>query len=146
MFDQEILNNYAAANISCQIQASFSNGVTTNQKYLNLNQRHDLQNILDKYWKTFSGSLSVIQQVYSYQAQNWSTTVNIQYPSPMYKHSKRNSSTWLILEFSKISVPQSGPCLDVMLPKRWQGQTNVWSQFFQQMHKMKTILSDCYPW
>ncbi len=36
MFDQEILNNYAAANISCQKQARFSNRVTNQPKIFKL--------------------------------------------------------------------------------------------------------------
>ncbi len=56
----------------------------------------------------------------SYQAQNQSTIVNIQHLVPMNRLSKKNSNTWVLLEFLKNAVPQSGPCLVLLLPKNGQ--------------------------
>ncbi len=50
MFEQEILNNYTARILDKQLD---TNKVVTNQKQLNINQYHNLQQVLAKYGKLF---------------------------------------------------------------------------------------------
>ncbi len=46
MFDQEILDNYAARILDAKYKQVNTNKVAANQKQLNVNQRHKLQHLL----------------------------------------------------------------------------------------------------
>ncbi len=122
MFDQEILNNYAAIILDAKYEQVNSNKVAANQKQLNVNQCHQLQNLLAKGKKYLMDLLACIPTKRStltyYQAQNQCTTELFWFLEFMNKHSKKNSNTWLILEFLKNAEPQSGPCLASLLPKK----------------------------
>ncbi len=49
MFEQEILDSYAAQILDAKYKQVDTNGVATNKKYLKVNQCHDLQHVLAKY-------------------------------------------------------------------------------------------------
>ncbi len=54
-----------------------------------------------------------------YLDQNWYAIKPTQDLTPMDKHSKMNSNTWLILDFLRNMVSQNGICLVSLLQKRW---------------------------
>ncbi len=137
IFDWEILDNYAARILDAKYEQVSTNKVATNQKQLNINQRHKLEHLLAKNKKDLMDLLVCIPTKKStltyYQTQNRYTTMCTWFLKFTNKHSRRNSNTWLILEFSKNVEPQSGPCLASLFPKIWASQTNLWSLFSQQM-------------
>ncbi len=56
MFEQEIFNNYATQILDAKYKQVNTNKVAVNQKHLNLNQHHNLQQVFAKYGKLFDGS------------------------------------------------------------------------------------------
>ncbi len=59
MFEQEILDNYAAWILNAKYKQVDTNKAATNQKQLNMNQYHNLQQVLAKHGRLFDGSLGV---------------------------------------------------------------------------------------
>ncbi len=57
VFNQEILNNYAARILDAKYEQVETNRVAANQKHLNVNQRHKLQHLLAKNKKLFEDLL-----------------------------------------------------------------------------------------
>ncbi len=56
-----------------------------------------------------------------YLTRNWYTTDRTWFLVSMNKHSKRNSNTWLTLEFSRSMEPPSGTHLASLLPRKTDG-------------------------
>ncbi len=59
MFQQEFLITYFTQMLDAKYKQFNTNKVAIDQKHLNLNQCHDLQQILVEYGKLFDGSLCV---------------------------------------------------------------------------------------
>ncbi len=59
IFEQEILDNYAAPILDAKSKQVDTNRAATNQKLLSRNQCHNLQHVLAQYSKLFDGSLGV---------------------------------------------------------------------------------------
>ncbi len=59
MFDQEILDNYAVWILDVKYKQVNTNKVAVNYKQLNINQCHNLKQVMVKYMKLFDGSLGV---------------------------------------------------------------------------------------
>ncbi len=100
LFKREILNNYAAQILGTNYKQVNTNKFTINQKHLNIDQCHDLEQVWPKYWNVFDGSLGV----YSHQKVHidllpGSELVHHQVylvPHSHDKYLKMNSNTWLI--------------------------------------------------
>ncbi len=148
VFDQEILDNYAAKILDTKYKQFDTNNVAANQKQLNPNQNHELQYLLAKYKKYLMGLLVSIQtkgSILTYcPAQNLYTTAHTQFLVPMNKPSKKNSNTWLTLEFQRMWCLWVGLSLLHHCQNRWPSQKNIWPLISKQICQLQTISTANY--
>ncbi len=122
MFSQEILDNYDIQILDAKFEQVGINKVAINLKHLNINQLHNLQQVLAKCGKLFDVPLGVYphQKVHIDLLPGLQHVPHQAYPLPWAHEQtfKKELQHMVDMEFSKNVVPLSVPWLASLLPKQ----------------------------